>query len=413
MKMLKAIFNGVWMMESTTLSNYLPLAAQILSSGWSAEREDIKPYAQSITRMGKYTDLGNAPSGSIAVYPITGVITKFDQFSGNYGTESLMEFMRKADKNDNIAGHFLEMDCGGGEASNIETVARMIREEIKKPVVAWYNNMACSAAYYLGAAADEIYASEETDIVGSIGTMFTFRDFTGYFEKMGIKLHEVYASQSELKNKDLRDAREGEYDAIQEKILDPYAQRFIDTIKEFRPLLKKDEAFKGDIFGTPSAIAIGMIDGMKSKEAAMERVIELSNLKTSNVKNIEAVLGYEIESSEGGSFLRDDELAKLDRKLVTDNREVVDAGALATLTQNITALAQSVTAMTDQVSAMADKQAALQSEFEAFKSQAGAAKTAAAATEPPLQEGTLKDALDALNTEMQKAAAAGTATFVK
>ena len=406
MKILDKIVGGVWMMNPMTAQAYLPVVGQILATGtWAAEREEVKPYAYSSIRAGKYTDFDQAPSGAVAVYPITGVITKEDQYSGGMGMMSLMAAMRKAEAAENIVGHFMEIDCGGGEASIIETVARMVREDLTKPVVAWYNNMACSAAYYIAAAADELYASEETDIAGSIGVMASFRDYTAYFENMGIKVHEIYSKFSTEKNADMKAAREGDYEPYQEKILDPYANRFINTMKEFRPGMQDEKAYAGEIFTAENAKAIGMIDGIMKREAAIGRVIQLHN-QNLEMKKIEAVLGYTLEQKDGGVFLQAHELAKIDARLVTGADEVVEKTALQGLQDGLGKITGSLESIATRLTALETTTTAQATELETLKAAPGATKTETAAS-GDLKDGDLKTALADFNAAMEAASANG------
>jgi protease-4 len=213
------------------------------------------------------------------IWPIRGMITKESQYCGPLGMERLTQMILEADENPSVVGHLLDIDSGGGDARYMEVAAQTIRYMVHKPVVAFYNGVCASAAYYLAAAADEIYASQPADVVGSIGVMMTLANMKGFYEEKGIQLHEIYASQSTQKNADYKAAIGGDYDPIRAQVLDPYAQQFISTVQEMRPSLNAEEAFQGKIYTTAEAQAIGMIDGMTRKEYAIARIFELSNQK--------------------------------------------------------------------------------------------------------------------------------------
>lgn len=355
MRLLRAILSSPWMVDAATAEASLPLVARLLAGEdvrFHDEERDCRPYAFSASTMKKvrYGSFENAPKGSVAVYPVLGTITKHPQLCGPEGTESLMMRMAAADELENISGHLLEIDSGGGEGTNMETVARFIREDLKKPVVAWFNGTCASAAYYLAAAADEVYASEDTDMVGSIGVLVSFADFRGMWEKRGVKFHDIYASQSELKNLDIKQALEGDYEKIRSEFLDPYADRFIRTIRELRPGLTDDDAYKGQTYMAPRAEEIGMIDGILSYQGAVDRVLALAGdpgdldeeddplediFKINNTdmeyQRIQSVLGYALEMQDGGAFLRAEELAKLNRHIVAEGFEAVEADAMQAL----------------------------------------------------------------------------------
>lgn len=354
MKLLRAILNAPWMIDNSTRRAYMPKVIRLMQgedvSFQEESKDDLAPYAYNLHYNHAYSNFANAPSGSVAVFRVIGPITKYDGWC-NYGTETMMRRMREADRQANITGHLLEIDSGGGEGTNIETVARFIRNEITKPVVAWYNGTMASAAYYMGVAADEIYASEETDVVGSVGVYVSFMDLRKHYEEKGIVVHEIYAEQSELKNYDFEKAREGEYEIIQKNFLNPYAQRFIDTVREMRPDLQEEDAYKGQVYMAEDAERIGMIDGRLSFEEAVQRVMTLASgsagpqTNFTNMKRINAVLGYEVQLKDGGAWLREDELAQLESNLVADGHKAVATDSLADIHSKLDAISQKQTEM--------------------------------------------------------------------
>lgn len=356
MNLLRAVLNEPWMIDPATKDAWLPKVLRMVKGEDVnfGDKDNVKtPFAYHSKMQTSYSNFANAPSGSVAVFPITGPITKYDGWC-NYGTESLMSRLKKADQQSNIVGHLLEIDSGGGQGTNLETVVRYIQTEISKPIVAWYNGTCASAAYYIAVAADEIYASEETDIVGSIGVMLSFMDLRKFYESQGVTMHEVYADQSTLKNDDFIKARDGEYDLIKEGFLNPYAQRFIETVKEMRPAIQESDVFKGKVYMSDDAEEIGLIDGILTFKQAINRVNYLAtnnsqqNIST-NMKRIEAVLGYELESQDGGAFLRADEMAKLEKRIVLEKEVPVEVDALASIQADLGSISTKMTEMSSEL----------------------------------------------------------------
>lgn len=414
-----------WMVDQGTVEALLPLVARLLQGEnvqfGSTNREDgpdeSTPYCYHPAANSSYYNFSEAPAGSVAVFPVVGAITKFDTWCSE-GTETLMARMAAADRMENISGHLLEIDSGGGQGTNIETVARFIRAKLEKPVVAWFNGVAASAAYWMAAAADEVYASEPTDQVGSIGVYFTFMDMRKRWEEMGIKVHEIYAEQSDLKNRDFLLARDGEYKQLREKMLNPYADRFISQVKEMRPGLTDARAFRGEIFTAPEAQQIGMIDGQLDFEAAIERVTALaaqraanSNTSTNNIemKQIEVILGYSLETDkDGGAYLQAQELEKLNAAMADGNEVPAEVGAtIERLTAEVASMAKqqaeinaSLEALKANNTQLANQLAEQKNELDRVGGQPGAGPTRVAVEKDPADE--KPDALD----EFERAAAA-------
>lgn len=363
MNLLRAIRSSVWMVDEATKDAYLPLVVR-LAKGESVtfEKENHGAYMRllSIDDEAEYMPdkMPETEASLVAVYPLIGMITKYDQMCGPDGTETLMRRMRKMDAKASVKGHVLEIDSGGGQAANIETVARFIRAEVKKPVIAWFNSLNASAAYYISAACDEVYASQATDLVGSIGAMSSWVDIVPYLEANGYKVHEVYADQSELKNKEMNDAEQGDYKAWKETILNPMAAQFIATMKEFRPGMTEADAYKGRIYNAADALQIGMIDGIRTFEQAVQRVGELAeqrqNSNNFNMKtqNLTAVLGALEADDKGGVYLNAEQIAALDAYVSKEQIQSVAEDWKVEMDANVSALKDTSAQLSAKVEAM-------------------------------------------------------------
>jgi len=391
------------MLAPRTAQAHLPSIIRLMEGEEVRFRENRTPapyaFLPKSQRKIRYQNFAQAPEGSVAVYTLKGVILKDDGWCSE-GTETLMRRMAAADELNNIGAHLLEIDSGGGQGSNIHTVARFIREQIDKPVIAWFNGICASAAYYIGAAADEIYASQPTDIVGSVGVMLSFFDFREAYEKAGIKLHEVYATQSELKNSDFKKARDGDYDEMRTKILDPMARLFQNDINDFRPELIGEDPYKGAIYPAEEAIKINMIDGIMSFDAAVDRALFLSQNNNIEMTNLEATLGYELETnSQGGVFLQKEELQKLNANLAGEGQEVVSTAFLDRMQTMLTEQEAKITTLENRLSQI-NEQFVSKADFEQFKAEAAAPPTDAfSATDPQPVEPDAADELDRLTRE--------------
>lgn len=376
------------MVDAATLKAATPLVAKMIK-GESVSFNDLdidrRPYALWQRDDFRYYNYNDAPPQSVAVHTVIGTITKYGFCGG--GTEGLMQQMKEADDHKNISAHLIEIDSGGGEATNIESVARFIKNDIKKPIVAWYNGTCASAAYYIAAAADEVFSSEPTDIVGSIGTYIGFQDLKGYFELNGITIHEIYADQSTLKNIDFKEALNGNYDPIKEGLLNPYAQTFINTISEFRNITDED-AFKGKVYMTNEAIEIGLIDGMKTWDEAANHARELGqqfvqsqNSLSMTYPRIEAVIGTTFEVHDGGVFLNESQLELIERSIAADGFEAVETNALTKIQESMGGFAEQLGKISDQLEQNTSAIEQNTKDIKSFGDQPGASPAAVSVSE--------------------------------
>lgn len=234
----------------------------------SATPYDISDYAIS-------SSPENAPKNSVAIVNFTDTIYKYDMNCGPVGMKTKANILRRIDANPNIIGTTLIIDTPGGEGS----AARLINDTIKslkKPVVAFVEDLSASAGYYIASAADYIYSNNSQALIGSIGTYITIADYAGYYEQMGLKVMEVYADKSKDKNQDYWQAvlymntvgKEGSLDGIK-KLVNQFNDSFLADVKANRKniISEKDSDWNtGRLMFAKEAQKVGLIDGIDTLE---------------------------------------------------------------------------------------------------------------------------------------------------
>lgn len=229
----------------------------------------------------------NIPENSIALHMIHGTIfADYDPWDWYFSTKKLVDDIRVAEENPKIVAHLFHINSGGGEAWYLDVAAAEIKA-LKKPSVSFIESVTASAAYYLAAYTNKIYAATGFDIVGSIGTMVSFLDLIPYFEALGAKYVEEYADQSTRKNKKYNDLRQGKPEQFKKDVLNPLAEEFIATVKDARPDIPDNNrgVFQGETFFTSEAADLRLIDGRKSLE---EVLLEIYNLGISSSTTVMA-----------------------------------------------------------------------------------------------------------------------------
>lgn len=357
--MLNSITKGIWLISRDHARAYLPLALRIVrgedislpeATEKQRKKEDKGVFIVGTGAAGSFRSLAyddydeekeqeshganQYSTGIIRVIPIKGAITKNDPPCG-YGLQSKMGWLKEAEGDKRVSAIILDIDSPGGEASYLETFSKQIKA-MSKPVVACVNNMAASAGYWIAAGCDEVYTTEKGDLVGSIGVMITVMDWKGAFEKEGLKVHEIYATQSSAKNETYKSAIEGEYGPMRERILDPLANDFIDHVRGNRAVTD-EMALSGRIYMSEEALRLGLIDGVKTFEEISERALELAEQSNNQQQqamvitknthpNVLAAVGSEqMESHEEQVTLRLDELNELEAALSNTRGEEAEA----------------------------------------------------------------------------------------
>lgn len=283
------IIRGVWMLEESVQERYAILAFGHLesvaerpkASSTSAEQFNMATVVAVGVKTGKMYSMYDEPPTAenyIGIIPVEGVVRK-NSYCGEMGTTTMQQMMRANDQDPRCIGHILQIDSPGGSAANTQTFANFIRTDVQKPVVAHFNSMCASAAYYIACAADEVYASQPDDSVGSIGVYCTLYDYREAYKQKGIREVKVYAPQSSMKNDVFEKALNGDTKPLQEEYLKPVADEFIATVNAMRPNLTDESALKGKLYAAKNA-PLGMIDGIMTWKKALQRVEQLAASQT-------------------------------------------------------------------------------------------------------------------------------------
>ncbi|MHC1775687.1 MAG: S49 family peptidase [Lentimicrobium sp.] len=340
--LLSAILRNPWYIDHDFVVSHAPLIANLLSKGpvrlqgpLSEELSRV-PYtiaaASTVSVSGSIREGYNydsIPKGSKAVIPIKGVLLKEDQDDGcGYfvaGMNTLAQRIHEADLHENINSIILHFDSPGGTVDGTHALADAVKN-VQKPIVAFVDGMLGSAAYFIASSCDSIIAENTSALIGSIGTMISMVDEQPYFEKMGVKFHNIVSDLSPDKNADFMAAREGDYNPIKKNLLNPFAKIFQDYVQANRPELSGD-SIQGKVFLAEEALKRKLIDSIgpiQSAVSALDQMTVLSghstNTKTrSTMKNLPlliALLSVEsLESTDEGVFLNEDQLQLIEQRI--------------------------------------------------------------------------------------------------
>lgn len=148
----------------------------------------------------------------------------------------------------------------------------------KKPVYAVVEESCASAAYYIAAAADQIYV-DKASIVGSIGVLMDGFGFTGLMDKLGVERRLMTAGA----NKGFLDPFSPQTDAQRayaQTMLNQIHQQFIDVVKAGRGKRLKEtpEMFSGLFWTGQQAIDLGLADHLGSIDFVAREVVKAEDI---------------------------------------------------------------------------------------------------------------------------------------
>ena len=206
--------------------------------------------------------------------------TIFDSESGS--SDNFAQGLEDAYDNSNMKALVIRIDSPGGspvQADYMFNALRYYRD--KYPDVKTYAvcvDTCASAAYYVAAAADEIYANPAS-IVGSIGVIYNGFGYVDTMEKLGVSRRLYTAGRYKGFMDQFSPEKPGE-EAYLEKMLDTIHQQFIAKVKEGRgERLKVDDlTFSGLFWTGVQAKERGLIDGFGSRGQVAREVIKIDRV---------------------------------------------------------------------------------------------------------------------------------------
>lgn len=370
--LVSSILRSKWAIDLDLAESYLPAVMNLISPGpvkvdFDFNGYNFTPHSMNDGRIyaavddeGDYNGFEGAPEGSVAVIPLQGPLMKNDQWCGPVGMATIGEWIRDADRSKEIDAIVLRVDSPGGTVDGTVALAEIVKGT-KKPVIAFADGLMASAALWIGSSADEIIASDNKAEIGSVGVVTSFADAQPYYEKMGVKFHEIVASQSTDKLRWFSQLRQGKYEEYRNEVLDPLAQDFIDHIQTERPGVKK-QRLTGKMYFAQELVG-ELVDSIGPLDHAVARALQLAredNEKHTNSKNkamqqfsnINKVLGVDsLESSQDGVFLQPQQLELLETALSSKDFTGESQQELEGLRHGCQAAAQKLDALGEPVTA--------------------------------------------------------------
>ena len=216
----------------------------------------------------------------IARIPVSGPLFRyanvFTDCSGATSYEQMALEFNSALNDSQIKAIVLDIDSPGGEVNGCAEMAELIyKARGIKPIVAHISGDGCSAAYWIATAADSVIAGN-TAVVGCIGVVATYVDFTKHYEMLGIEEIEIVSSQTPNKRPD---PAESAGRAQLQRTIDDLATVFIGAIAKHRAVdaeVVQAEFGQGDVFIGATAAAAGLIDGVATYEELHASLVQSS-----------------------------------------------------------------------------------------------------------------------------------------
>ena len=203
-----------------------------------------------------------APENGVLVLPVIGSLAREDSWWGDSTSyETLADNLYEGMRDDSVDFAILNVDSPGGSPYGLSDVTSAIQDfAAVKPVYTYVAGSMHSAAYWLGTAADRIFAPPVSS-VGSIGVIAVHHEITEALKDAGVAVQVFRTAEY----KALGNPYEKTSDKMEEDIMrtmNELHSQFVTAIAKHMGVSFSQAATwaNGKTFGSKEALGMGMID---------------------------------------------------------------------------------------------------------------------------------------------------------
>ena len=213
---------------------------------------------------------GLTAAGSIARINIEGLI-RSDQ--------ERVEALERLEKSQAAAVIVHINSPGGTTAGSEQLYDALTRLKAKKPLVVVVEGLAASGGYITAIAADHIIA-QQSSLVGSIGVLFQFPNFSELLKTVGVKVEEVKSSPLKAAPNGFEPTSPEARAALDSLVKDSYAW-FRGLVKERRAMddAQLEKVADGRVFTGRQAVELKLIDQLGDEKSAVAWLVAQKGVK--------------------------------------------------------------------------------------------------------------------------------------
>ena len=201
-----------------------------------------------------------APGAYIARIKVQGLIR------GNQDRVAAIERLAKS----RARAVIVHIDSPGGTTAGSEQLYDSLRAlQANKPMVVVVDGLAASGAYIAAISAEHIIA-QDTSLVGSIGVLFQYPNFTDVLKTIGIKVEEIKSSPLKAAPNGFEPTSPEARAAIAAIVTDSYAW-FKDLVKDRRQMSDAQLAAVADgrVFTGRQGVGLKLVDSLGNEKTAL------------------------------------------------------------------------------------------------------------------------------------------------
>lgn len=194
----------------------------------------------------------------------------------------IMQELRQAAKDKSVKAVLLRINSPGGSVTAAEEITREIqrfKNESHKPIVATLGDAGASAAYYIAANCDKIYANSST-LTGSIGVYMATKNLEELYKKIGVKDVMIKSGIHKDIMSTARPMTPEEREILQTMVNEMYDE-FLTVVSKGRklPIDKIRALADGRVYTGKQAKALGLVDELGNYYDALDATGALAGIK--------------------------------------------------------------------------------------------------------------------------------------
>ncbi len=259
------------------------------------------PFDLGLDRIGRLREVTLVPGrgkAKIALVRIDGEIGAEPRDGGLLGPQpsvlsQIKDELEVARRDDRVAALLLRINSPGGGVTASDIIYEELRrwhDETKRPIVAYFMDVAASGGYYVAQAADSIIASP-TSITGSIGVIAQFPNVYGLGRKLGVHVETIKSGPRKDMGSPFRPMADDER-ALMQSIVDALHARFVSIVQHGRRKRPGHRGMDpsaverladGRVFTANQALELGLVDQVGYLEDAIAVCKQLAGIKDATV----------------------------------------------------------------------------------------------------------------------------------
>jgi len=226
-----------------------------------------------------YYLLSHPDTQGVSVIRMEGTMVTGEAYdSETIGSEVVGRELREAADDPMVEAIVLRVNSPGGTpAAAQEIIGDLEYAKTKKPVVVSMGDMGTSAAYYVCAHADRIYANPDTFTAG-VGVIWKFSDISRWMEREGYNISIVKSGSKKDMGSTSRPLSTDEEEYAQKIVTDSF-ENFISDVTSER-VISRSDIEDGRVIRGADAVKINVIDELGNLNDAIDGAKRLAQSRS-------------------------------------------------------------------------------------------------------------------------------------